>query len=114
MQRIQAHEQALAARLIGGLKEIRGIQIYGITAPDQLHHRAPTVSLTWPPYRPEALARWLAGHQIFTWHGDHYAPELIARLGLNDRGGTLRIGPAHYNTASEVDLVLEVLAGFKR
>jgi cysteine desulfurase family protein (TIGR01976 family) len=113
LQRIQAHEQALAARLIAGLGEIRGIQIFGITAPDQLHHRAPTVSLVWPPHRPEALARWLASHQIFTWHGDHYATELIARLGLADRGGTLRIGPAHYNTASEVDLALEVLAGFK-
>ena len=113
MQRIQAHEQALAARLLAGLELIRGIQIFGITAPDQLHRRAPTVSLIWPPHRPQALARWLAGQQIFTWHGDHYATELIARLGLSDRGGTLRIGPAHYNTASEVDLVLEVLAGFK-
>ena len=113
MARIQPHEQALAARLIAGLGQIRGIQIYGITAPDQLHRRAPTVSLIWPPHRPEALARWLAGHNIFTWHGDHYATELIARLGLKDRGGTLRIGLAHYNTASEVDLVLEVLAGFK-
>ena len=113
MQRIQAHEQALAARLLAGLAEIRGIQIFGITAPNQLHQRAPTVSLIWPPHRPEALARWLASHQIFTWHGDHYATEVIARLGLADRGGTLRIGPAHYNTASEVDLVLEVLAGFK-
>ena len=113
MARIQPHEQALAARLIAGLGQIRGIQIYGITAPDQLHRRAPTVSLIWPPHRPEALARWLAGHNIFTWHGDHYATELIARLGLKHRGGTLRIGLAHYNTASEVDLVLEVLAGFK-
>ena len=98
---------------LAGLELIRGIQIFGITAPDQLHRRAPTVSLIWPPHRPQALARWLAGQQIFTWHGDHYATELIARLGLRDRGGTLRIGPAHYNTASEVDLVLEVLAGFK-
>ena len=113
MQRIQAHEQALAARLIGGLGQIRGVQIYGITAPDQLHRRAPTVSLTWPPHRPQALARWLASQHIFTWHGDHYATELIARLDLRDRGGTLRIGLAHYNTASEIDLVLEVLAGFR-
>src|SRR5205085_8679978 len=33
MARIQPHEQALAARLIAGLGQIRGIQIYGITAP---------------------------------------------------------------------------------
>jgi len=112
MERIRAQERALAARLIDGLQQIGGIHIYGITDPEQLDQRVPTVSLTWPPHRPEALARWLAEHQVFTWHGDHYATELIARLGLVEQGGTLRIGIAHYNTASEVDLVLELLAGY--
>jgi selenocysteine lyase/cysteine desulfurase len=113
LNRMSAHERALAARLIEGLEQIRGVQIYGITDRDQLEHRAPTVSLTWPPHRPESLARWLGAHQVFTTHGDHYAPELMARLGLADKGGTLRIGTAHYNTASEVDLVLELLAGYQ-
>ena len=113
MQRISRHERALAARLIDGLQRIPGVQLYGITDFDRLEHRAPTVSLTWPPHAPEALARWLADHQVFTWHGDHYATELINRLGLRDQGGTLRIGIAHYNTASEVDLVLELLADYR-
>jgi cysteine desulfurase family protein (TIGR01976 family) len=113
MDRIRSHERALAARLIDGLRQIPGIQIYGITTPEQLDRRAPTVSLTWPPHRPEAVARWLASHQVFVTHGDHYATELMTRLGLVEQGGTLRIGMAHYNTASEVDLVLELLAGFR-
>lgn len=113
MDRIRRHERALAARLIDGLRQIPGIQLYGITAPEELEYRAPTVSLTWPPHRPEALAGWLARHQVFATHGDHYATELIGRLGLVDEGGTLRIGMAHYNTASEVDLVLELLAGYR-
>jgi cysteine desulfurase family protein (TIGR01976 family) len=113
MDRIRSHERALAARLIDGLRQIPGIQIYGITAPEGLDRRAPTVSLTWPPHRPEAVARWLASHQVFVTHGDHYATELMTRLGLVEQGGTLRIGMAHYNTASEVDLVLELLAGFR-
>jgi cysteine desulfurase family protein (TIGR01976 family) len=112
MDRIQAHEQALAARLIDGLEQIKGVQIYGITDAEQLHRRAPTVSLTWSPHRPENLARWLGSHQVFTTHSDHYATELMNRLGLAEQGGTLRIGVAHYNTASEVDLVLELLAGY--
>ena len=112
MQRIRAHERALAARLIDGLQQIKGVQIYGITDPDRLDRRAPTVSLTWPPHRPEDLARWLGRHNVFTTHSDHYATELINRLGLAEQGGTLRIGVAHYNTASEVDLVLELLAGY--
>jgi cysteine desulfurase family protein (TIGR01976 family) len=113
MDRIQAHERALAARLIDGLQQINGVRIYGITDLDHLDRRAPTVSLTWAPHRPEALARWLGSHQVFTTHGDHYATELMHRLGLVERGGTLRIGAAHYNTASEIDLVLELLAGYR-
>lgn len=112
MDRIRAHERALAARLIDGLLQIPGIKLYGITALDELDRRAPTVSLSWPPHRPEALAHWLASHQVFTTHGDHYATELMAKLSLADAGGTLRIGVVHYNTASEVDLVLELLAGY--
>ena len=113
MVRIQAHERALAARLIDGLLRLPGIKLYGITNLDQLEERAPTISLTWAPHRPERLAHWLSEHQIFTWHGDHYATELIRCLGLEASGGTLRIGIAHYNTASEVDLVLEVLADYR-
>jgi cysteine desulfurase family protein (TIGR01976 family) len=113
MDRIQAHERALAARLIDGLEQIKGVQIYGVTDAEQLHRRAPTVSLTWSPHRPEDLARWLGSHQVFTTHSDHYATELMNRLGLAEQGGTLRIGVAHYNTASEVDLVLELLAGYR-
>lgn len=111
MSRIAHHERALAARLIDGLQQLRGVRIFGIT--DRLEERAPTISIAWPPHPPESLARWLADHQVFTWHGDHYATELINRLGLHELGGTLRIGIAHYNTPSEVDLVLELLAGFK-
>ncbi len=111
MSRIAVHERALAARLIDGLQQIPGVRIFGST--DRLEERAPTVSIAWPPHAPEALARWLGEHQVFTWHGDHYATELIDRLGLREEGGTLRIGIAHYNTPSEIDLVLELLAGFR-
>ncbi len=93
--------------------QIPGVMIYGITEPGRLHERAATGSLAWPPHHPEALARWLARHEIFTWHGSHYAPVLIERLGLAEHGGTLRIGLAHYNTPSEVDLLLEVLASYR-
>jgi len=110
---IQSHERALATRLIAGLAEIRGVRIYGITDPAHFAQRAPTVSLTWEPHRPEDLARWLGAHGVFTWHGDHYARVLIERLGLAGRGGTLRIGIAHYNTASEIDQALELLAGYR-
>jgi cysteine desulfurase family protein (TIGR01976 family) len=113
MDRIGRYERFLAARLLEGLSRIRGVQIFGITDSARLAERAPTVSVTWPPHQPESIARWLGQHQVFTTHGDHYAPGLMERLGVADQGGTLRIGLAHYNRPSEVDLLLELLAGYR-
>jgi selenocysteine lyase/cysteine desulfurase len=114
LRRIHLHERNLVARLLDGLGTINGAQIFGISERERLDERAPTVSLAWPPHDPADLARSLAEHHVFTWHGDHYAPRLIERLGLSESGGTLRIGIAHYNTESEIDLVLELLADFPR
>jgi selenocysteine lyase/cysteine desulfurase len=40
--------------------------------------------------------------------------EVIARLGLGDSGGLLRLGLCHYNTVEEVDRTLEALAEIAR
>jgi selenocysteine lyase/cysteine desulfurase len=48
------------------------------------------------------------------WDGHNYALEVITHLGLLDSGGVLRVGLAHYNTAEEVDALLEVLEGMIR
>jgi selenocysteine lyase/cysteine desulfurase len=41
-----------------------------------------------------------------------YALELTERLGLEDRGGLLRLGIVHYNTAEEIDRLLAALDEF--
>jgi cysteine desulfurase family protein (TIGR01976 family) len=110
---IRAHERALVTRLIDGLRSIAGVRVYGIVDEGRFDQRAPTVSFTWAPHRPEDLARWLGRHGIFTWHGDHYAVGLMERLKLVESGGTLRIGIAHYNTASEIDQTLELLSSYR-
>ena len=50
---------------------------------------------------------------VLTWVGDIdgncYAIELTERLGLENKGGVLRLGLAHYNTAEEVERTLRVL-----
>ena len=38
-----------------------------------------------------------------------YALELTERLGLEERGGLLRIGMVHYNTPEEIDRLLQAL-----
>ena len=48
------------------------------------------------------------------WDGDFYATGLIERLGLADAGGVVRIGLTHYNTAAEVDRLVDALGGSPR
>ena len=38
-----------------------------------------------------------------------YALELTERLGLEERGGLLRLGLVHYNTFDEIDRLLQAL-----
>jgi selenocysteine lyase/cysteine desulfurase len=57
---------------------------------------------------PEAAAR-LGEQGLAVWHGNYYALEVMRRLGLED-GGAVRVGLVHYNTAEEVDRLLDALA----
>lgn len=110
MQAIMDYERSLSARLIAGLCEIKGMHIYGITSPTQLSWRVPTVTCTSERYTPRELAEHLAAHGIFAWDGNYYALGIMERLGLEERGGALRLGMAHYNTPAEIKRVLEVLS----
>ena len=61
-------------------------------------------------YTPRELAERLGERGIFTWDGNYYAINLAERLGVQQSGGMLRIGLAHYNTAEEVDRLLAELS----
>jgi cysteine desulfurase family protein (TIGR01976 family) len=102
------HEAALALRLIDGLKDM-GVTIHGITNPNRIAERVPTVSVTHPRHATHDLARGLADEGICVWSGHNYAWEVVRALGLDERQGVLRIGLAHYNTADEVDRTLAAL-----
>ena len=56
---------------------------------------------------------WVGGEgsssEIYVWDGHYYAIEVVDRLGLMDVGGMLRIGLGQYNTADEVDVLLDRL-----
>ena len=53
---IQPYEQFLVERLLAGLRNIPGIQIWGINDPARAPERLPTLSITHPRLSPEALA----------------------------------------------------------
>jgi cysteine desulfurase family protein (TIGR01976 family) len=112
MAAMQAYERTLAARLLAGLAEIPGVHIYGLTSEEDLARRVPTVAITLEGWTPRALAEKLGERGIFCWDGNYYALTLMERLGLEEHGGALRIGMAHYNTTEEVDRLLAALREF--
>ncbi len=110
MTRLDVYEKGLTRQLIAGLQDIPGVKIQGITSDNALARRVPTVSITREGYDPADMARALAAKNIFVWSGHNYALEPLARLGLLDKGGVLRIGLAHYNTGDEVQACVEAIA----
>jgi cysteine desulfurase family protein (TIGR01976 family) len=102
-------EQQLALRLIDGLKTFKGLKIRGITSANAMHRRVPTVSFTVEAVQPSTLAKHFAADNMFVWSGHNYAVEPVTKMGLMDKGGVLRVGLAHYNTAEEVDSFLASL-----
>ena len=103
------YEQKMTLKLIEGLRTFKGLTIRGITSANAMHRRVPTVSFTLEGHHPQEMAKAFAGDNIFVWSGHNYAIEPVARMGLMDKGGVLRVGLAHYNTEAEVDALLSSL-----
>jgi cysteine desulfurase family protein (TIGR01976 family) len=106
---IRQHEMALATRMIEGLIAIPGVRFYGIADPARFAERCPTVAVRVRSLTPFACAKFLGDRGIFTWDGNYYALNLTERLGVEETGGLLRIGLVHYNTAEEVDRLLNAM-----
>ena len=106
---IRGYERPLAERLIAGLQAIPGVTIYGITDPACFDERVPTVAFTLEDYTPRQIAERLGDEAIFVWDGNYYALAVTERLGVEESGGMVRVGIAHYNTAEEVDRLLTVV-----
>jgi cysteine desulfurase family protein (TIGR01976 family) len=110
---IRAYERERCQQLIAGLQDIPGLRIYGITDLARFDQRVPTASFTLAGLAPNEVARRLDAANIFVWDGNFYALAVAERLGLEESGGLVRVGLAHYNTAEEVDTLLGVLATVK-
>jgi cysteine desulfurase family protein (TIGR01976 family) len=106
---IQDYETGLARKLLEGLADRPQFKVWGVTKLEHLARRVPTVSITLPNRPAGDLAEHLAARHIYTWSGNMYALELTERLGLEDRGGVLRLGLVHYNTEEEIDRLLGAL-----
>lgn len=106
---VQSYEQSLSRVLMAGLLEIPGVKVYGITDPDRLHWRTPTVGMRIEGYTPRKAAKALGDRGIYAWNGNFYAVNLTEALGIESSGGLLRLGLVHYNTVEEIHRLLNVL-----
>lgn len=107
---IRAYEMELSRHLIDTLTPIPGLHIWGITDWQALDRRGPTVSFTLEGHHPRQVAQSLNQAGIYVWDGNYYALAVTERLGLEQHGGMVRVGMAHYNTHEEIDRLGEALA----
>jgi cysteine desulfurase family protein (TIGR01976 family) len=109
MSVIQAYEYDLTRALLDVLEETPGVKIYGLTDRQRLEERVPTVSFTLKGLHPRKVAEALDQENIFVWDGNYYALAVTERLGLEESGGMVRVGPVHYNTPEEIEQFGEAL-----
>ena len=100
-RRIAAREQALLRYTEKRLREIPGLRVLGSP-----RHRAGCVSFTLEPLQPLDVAMLLDSQGIAVRSGSHCAIPLHARLGVS---GSVRVSPAFYNTAEEIDVLIAAL-----
>lgn len=104
---IRRHEQALTRRLLDWLADRPGVRLIG--APAVGPGRLPTVSFVTVRRAPAEVVGFADRAGIGIRHGHFYAPRLVAALGLPQSAGVVRISLAHYNTADEVERVIQAL-----
>ena len=109
MAAIQAYEYEFSRALINNLQQIPGLRIYGLDDPHRVEERVPTFAINLDKIHPRRVAEMLAERNIFVWDGNYYALAVTERLGVEESGGMVRIGGAHYNTMEEIVRLGEAL-----
>jgi cysteine desulfurase / selenocysteine lyase len=105
MKDIADHEARLAGRLVDGLEEIKGVEVYG---PGNTRDRSGIVSFNVKGLMPHDVALMLDQvANVMVRSGHHCCIPLMKHMGLRD--GTVRASLYLYNTTEEVDLLLETV-----
>ena len=108
MSIISNYETELISKLLEGLLSIPRFKVFGITDPNRMSERAPTVSFQVAGATSIEVAQRLGDQGVFAWHGNYYALPLTESLGT-EPAGMVRLGCMHYNTLEEVERTLNLL-----
>jgi cysteine desulfurase family protein (TIGR01976 family) len=109
LEAIRNYEFEISRAVLEVLEEMPGTTVFGIRDLNRLAERVPTVSFTLKGWDPRRVAEKLGEAGIFVWDGNYYALAVTERLGLEQTGGMVRVGPVHYNTLNEVERLRKAL-----
>lgn len=107
MERVEAHEAALTARLLAGLAAVEGVRVLGPASPVD---RIGAVAFAVDGVHPHDVSQVLDAQGIAIRVGHHCAQPVHRRLGAPS---SARASLALYNTPEEVDLLLDHLASVR-
>jgi selenocysteine lyase/cysteine desulfurase len=108
MDAVAEYERELFGWLDDALRSMRHVQVLG-----RPEAPTPTLSFTVADLAPRQVTAELSRRGICAWDGDYYARELFDALGVNEAGGAVRLGLAHYNTAEEVGYVIDAVSALR-
>jgi cysteine desulfurase/selenocysteine lyase len=108
MDNVAAHEMALTARLLDGLRHIDGVRVVG---PDSLEQRGSAVSFVIEGVHPHDVGQSLDDLGIAVRVGHHCAAPVCRRYGVP---ATARASSYLYNTAGEIDALLDGIEHVKK
>jgi len=103
------HETNLANRVLDFARQHPAIRILGRDHAER-HRRAGTVALVPKGSSPDELARLLSQKRVAVGAGHFYAVRCLEALGVEPESGVLRISLVHYNSAADVELLVNTLS----
>jgi cysteine desulfurase/selenocysteine lyase len=108
LDRVAAHETALTAQLLDGLRRIEGVRVIG---PDSMESRGSAVSFVIDGVHPHDVGQSLDELGIAVRVGHHCAAPVCKRYGVP---ATARASSYIYNTEAEIDALLDGIEQVKR
>ena len=102
------HEFNLASHLYSELKKLDKVEVIGTDFKSV--KRTPTVSFVHDEFTANEVCQKLAQENICAWDGHFYALKAIQVLGLEEKGGVIRLGISAYNSIDEINRTVEAIS----